>query len=562
MGQTDAIENGIYVVNQTGAPTRTSDLAVGSAASGVYVFVDQGVQYKDRAYVCTTDRGVDVVGTNELQFVQFSARSTAMAGNGLVTGTAEQLDVNVDGATLEVVADVVQVKDAGITNPKIMNNTIENIKLANSQVTVGTARGLTADGVNTIALGGSTTIRPDFGVIPDLAADNNFTGTTNTFADVAVGGTLGVTGATTLSNSLTVTGTTTLQNSLGATMFSTASDTLTVTAPSTLNGALTVTGPTTVDDTLLVTGTTTLRDSQGATMLSTASDTLTVSAPTVLNNTLNVAGVATMENNLAVTGTSTLTGEATLGNALTVAGITNLNNPVTVNATLTVSGTSTLQGPTTVNDTLLVTGTTTLRDSQGATMLSTASDTLTVTAPSQLNGSLAVTGDASLQGITTVGPTTGSGANSTSQVTGALVVNGGVGVSGDLFVSNTFNMSDERLKKNFQSLSDEALDRVKRMNAYRFEWNDHVLNTDRANQVSIGVKAQELQQLAPECVNSQHEFWAVDYAKLTPYLIEACKSLNASLERQEVTINELKRRCEDLESGSVAKKPRVCVEEA
>ena len=31
---------------------------------GMYVFVDQGTVYKDRAFVCITDRGTDVVGTS------------------------------------------------------------------------------------------------------------------------------------------------------------------------------------------------------------------------------------------------------------------------------------------------------------------------------------------------------------------------------------------------------------------------------------------------------------------------------------------------------------------
>lgn len=40
--QTDPIENGIYVVNASGAPTRSSDFANGSSANGNYIFVNYG----------------------------------------------------------------------------------------------------------------------------------------------------------------------------------------------------------------------------------------------------------------------------------------------------------------------------------------------------------------------------------------------------------------------------------------------------------------------------------------------------------------------------------------
>ena len=84
------------------------------------MFVDEGDDHMDRSYVCTTDRvdsagnASSIVGTHGTQWVQFSARPTALAGNGLVLGSANELDVNVDGSTLEVVADVVKIKNPDI----------------------------------------------------------------------------------------------------------------------------------------------------------------------------------------------------------------------------------------------------------------------------------------------------------------------------------------------------------------------------------------------------------------------------------------------------------------
>ena len=215
-GQTAGVENGIYVV-AAGAPVRADDLPAGSGASGTYLFVDEGATYRDRAYVCTSDRGSDVVGTHALAWVQFSSRSSAMAGQGLVTGAAEQLDVNVDNSTLTITGDVVQVKDLGIVNAKLANATIANAKLQNPSLQVQAARGLTTTGA-TIALGGSSTLGVDHTVVPDLAAANTFTGSGNTFSGAltvtpgnatTLGGTLAVAGSATVGGTATVTGTVT-----------------------------------------------------------------------------------------------------------------------------------------------------------------------------------------------------------------------------------------------------------------------------------------------------------------------------------------------------------------
>lgn len=189
--QTSGVENGIYVVKASGAPDRSADVPAGLGASGLYVFVDQGTVYKDRGFVCASDRTSDVVGTNTLDFIQFSSRASAMAGEGLTLGTAEQLDVHVDQSTLTIINDTVQVKDSGITNTQILDATIANAKLVHPSLTVSTGRGLS--GGQLIDLGASATLTPDFAVVPDLAATNTFAAA-NTF-----------TGAVTISSSTAAT---------------------------------------------------------------------------------------------------------------------------------------------------------------------------------------------------------------------------------------------------------------------------------------------------------------------------------------------------------------------
>jgi len=91
--QTNAIENGIYTVNSSGSPTRSTDLPTGDNAKGSYVFIEQGTIFGNCGFVCTTVSGSDIVGTNTLTFVQFSGAENLVAGTGL-TKTGNTLSVN------------------------------------------------------------------------------------------------------------------------------------------------------------------------------------------------------------------------------------------------------------------------------------------------------------------------------------------------------------------------------------------------------------------------------------------------------------------------------------
>jgi hypothetical protein len=90
--QADPIENGIYIVQASGAPLRATDLKVGDEAAGSFVFVEDGDTLADNGYVCTANAPADVVGTNELPFSQFSGAGQVVAGDGLKK-TGNRLDV-------------------------------------------------------------------------------------------------------------------------------------------------------------------------------------------------------------------------------------------------------------------------------------------------------------------------------------------------------------------------------------------------------------------------------------------------------------------------------------
>ena len=92
--QTDASENGIYVVKASGAPSRAADLAQGSNAAGVFVFVEEGTVNGDNGFLCTTNEASATVGTHSLTFVQFSSAGQITAGTGL-SKSGNTLNVNI-----------------------------------------------------------------------------------------------------------------------------------------------------------------------------------------------------------------------------------------------------------------------------------------------------------------------------------------------------------------------------------------------------------------------------------------------------------------------------------
>ena len=79
--QSTASENGIYIVGSS--PARADDLAAGADAAGMFTFIEQGTVNADNGFVCTSNKGSAVVGTNNLTYVQFSGAGQITAGDGL-----------------------------------------------------------------------------------------------------------------------------------------------------------------------------------------------------------------------------------------------------------------------------------------------------------------------------------------------------------------------------------------------------------------------------------------------------------------------------------------------
>ena len=96
--QTTASQNGIYNVNASGAPSRTTDMGTGSNAAGAFVFVEEGTVNAENGFTCTSDTGSAVVGTNNLTFAQFSGAGQIIAGDGLdKSGNTLSVDLKANG---------------------------------------------------------------------------------------------------------------------------------------------------------------------------------------------------------------------------------------------------------------------------------------------------------------------------------------------------------------------------------------------------------------------------------------------------------------------------------
>ena len=94
--QSTASENGIYIVGSS--PARASDLAAGADAAGFFTFVEQGTVNADNGFVCTSNKGSAVVGTNNLTIAQFSGAGQITAGDGLdKSGNTLSVDLKANG---------------------------------------------------------------------------------------------------------------------------------------------------------------------------------------------------------------------------------------------------------------------------------------------------------------------------------------------------------------------------------------------------------------------------------------------------------------------------------
>ena len=117
--QTDATENGLYVVAASGAPARSSDADTAAEITASFaVFVEEGTVNTDSGWTLTNN-GAVTVGTTALSFTQFTGLGQITAGAGL-TKTANTLDV-IGGDGITVNADSVVIDRAVVVTKYATN---------------------------------------------------------------------------------------------------------------------------------------------------------------------------------------------------------------------------------------------------------------------------------------------------------------------------------------------------------------------------------------------------------------------------------------------------------
>jgi hypothetical protein len=150
IGQTNAVENGVYTVSTVGdgstawvltraagedtySPRDTTGLGYGD-----YFFVQQGSSYAGSSYVLTSPVGEILFGYTNLGFTQFSEAGGFTAGSGInITGTT--ISANVDNDTTAIVGGNITVKvSANLVTPNLGDATFSSLSwntLSNGNVT-------------------------------------------------------------------------------------------------------------------------------------------------------------------------------------------------------------------------------------------------------------------------------------------------------------------------------------------------------------------------------------------------------------------------------------------
>ena len=151
-----------------------------------------------------------------------------------------------------------------------------------------------------------------------------------------------------------------------------------------------------------------------------------------------------------------------------------------------------------------------------------------------LSGTQTFSGAKSFSSAVNIDATT----QSTSKTTGALIVDGGVGIAKTLNVGEdivAYASSDERYKDNVIPIENPN-DKIKQIGGYTFDWNDK--HEIFKGQHDVGVIAQEIEKVLPEIVETRENgFKAVKYEKIVALLIESNKELIKRIEELESKIS-------------------------
>jgi len=158
--QTNAYENGVYVVDTAGnattawqmtrstdtdvyGPKSTSELDVGD-----YFFVQAGLTGAGESYVMTAPEGAFIIGYSNLTFTQFSASSTYSANTqqGLVlNGTVFSAKVDNDTTAFDIAGNIIVKAGANLVTPNIGAATGQSLTLTGNGYLSATTANITGN---------------------------------------------------------------------------------------------------------------------------------------------------------------------------------------------------------------------------------------------------------------------------------------------------------------------------------------------------------------------------------------------------------------------------------
>ena len=205
--QSTASQNGIYRVSTQGDGSTAFVLTRATPedqpeelTGGSFVFVEEGTANENNGYVFT-HTGQPTFGSTNLDVSQFSGAGQITAGAAL-SKTGNQLDVEVDNSSIEIVGDALQVKALGITNAMLAGSIdgakIENFVFTDESSTSGAVQignameFLAGEGINTIASGNTLQIVGELASTSNIGVasftSDNFTVTSGDVAITTVDG--------------------------------------------------------------------------------------------------------------------------------------------------------------------------------------------------------------------------------------------------------------------------------------------------------------------------------------------------------------------------------------
>jgi hypothetical protein len=145
--------NGIYIRTDSTTFTRASDFdTVDEIASGDFLFVENGTINGSNGFVQTETHTAIGGANDDIIFEQFSGAGQIEAGSAL-TKSGNTLNVAVDGSSIEIASDALQVKASGITNTMLAGSIDLTTKVTATLPVTNGGTGLATVTSNGVVLG-------------------------------------------------------------------------------------------------------------------------------------------------------------------------------------------------------------------------------------------------------------------------------------------------------------------------------------------------------------------------------------------------------------------------